>query len=177
MKKILTLLTLSMLSLGASAQTAIAGALASYNEQSRGKQRTMQYKPEGRAFVCVNGTNRFTRALYGGPTDYRIETSDRPIFAVVKKGHHRSVRFVVNGVPLDSTDYCKAFYQDGMREYWLADRRWDAYGKGVLKLRVAALHDEEGAIWQFVANDTPRPLSVSARVCQIANTKLKRNGD
>ena len=177
MKKILTLLTLSMLSLGASAQTAIAGALASYNEQSRGKQRTMQYKPEGRAFVCVNGTNRFTRALYGGPTDYRIETSDRPIFAVVKKGQHRSVRFVVNGVPLDSTDYCKAFYQDGMREYWLADRRWDAYGKGVLKLRVAALHDEEGAIWQFVANDTPRPLSVSARVCQIANTKLKRNGD
>ena len=177
MKRLLSLLFAGSLAAAAAAQTPVAGALQSYNEQKRGQLRSMQYVPEGRAFVCVNGTNRFTRALYGGPSDYRVETSDRPVFAVVKKGHHRSVRFVVNGVPLDSTDYCKAFYQDGMREYWLADRRWEAYGRGVLKVRVAALRDEEGAIWQFVANDTPRPLRVSTRVCQIANPKLKRNGD
>ena len=40
------------------------------------------YRPEGRAFVCENGNNRYTRALYGGPTDYCIETSDRPVFAI-----------------------------------------------------------------------------------------------
>ena len=44
-----------------------------------------QYQPEGQAFVCVNGTNRFTRALYGSHTDWRVETSDRPVFALVKK--------------------------------------------------------------------------------------------
>ena len=44
-----------------------------------------QYRPDGRAFVCVNGKNRFTRALYGSPTEWRVETSDRPVFAVYKK--------------------------------------------------------------------------------------------
>ena len=86
------------------AQTTIAGALQSYNDEKRGTQRSLQYTPEEGGFVCVNGTNRFTRALYGSHSDWRIETSDRPIFAVVKKGHHRSVRFFMNGVVLDSTD-------------------------------------------------------------------------
>ena len=48
------------------------------------------YFPEGNAFVCENGTNRYTRALYGSYTDWRLETSDRPVFAVVKKDHHRN---------------------------------------------------------------------------------------
>ena len=74
--------------------------------------------------VCENGENRFTRALYGSYTDWRLETSDRPVFAVVKKGHHRNIRFVVNDVPLDSTDYCRAEYKDGLRRYLLRDRRW-----------------------------------------------------
>ena len=69
---------------------------------------SQNYRPDGRAFVCENGTNRYTRALYGGPTDYRVETSDHPVFAVTKKGLHRNVRFRVGGVALDSTDYCVA---------------------------------------------------------------------
>ncbi|MBR1767185.1 MAG: hypothetical protein IJ742_00530, partial [Prevotella sp.] len=43
--------------------------------------RRMNYFPEGRDIVCVNGQNRYTRALYGGHTLFRLETSDRPIFA------------------------------------------------------------------------------------------------
>ena len=81
------------------------------------QKQSQQYRPNLTSFICENGENRYTRALYGSPTDWRLETSDRPIFAVVKKGHHRSVRFVVNGVPLDSTDYCRATYKDGMRYY------------------------------------------------------------
>ena len=61
-----------------------------------------QYQPEGQAFVCVNGTNRFTRALYGSHTDWRLETSDCPIFAVVKKGYHRNIRFVIE---IDDIEY------------------------------------------------------------------------
>ena len=157
------------------AQTTIAGALQSYNDEKRGTQRSLQYTPEEGGFVCVNGTNRFTRALYGSHSDWRIETSDRPIFAVVKKGHHRSVRFFMNGVVLDSTDYCKAIYKDGMREYILKDRRWEAYGQ--VRVRVVALPDEEGAVWQFMADNTSKPMDIEVRVCQIADPKLKRNGD
>ncbi|MBR1933789.1 MAG: DUF4450 domain-containing protein [Prevotella sp.] len=157
------------------AQTPIAGALQSYNDQSRGQSRTQQYRPVGNAFVCENGHNRFTRALYGSPTDWRVETSDRPIFAVVKKGHHRSLRFVVGGVPLDSTDYCLATYHDGMREYELRDHRWP--GQGVLRVGVVASPTEEMAVWRFEADGAALPLDVKAKVCQIANPKLKRNGD
>ena len=57
------------------------------------QERSQQYVPRGHSFVCENGTNRYTRALYGSHTDWRLETSDRPVFAVVKKGHHRNIRF------------------------------------------------------------------------------------
>ena len=93
----------------------------------------------------MNGTNRYTRALYGGWTDWRLETSDRPVFAVVKKNCHRNVSFSVNDVPLDSTDYCKAYYVNGMRIYRLRDKRWGAQAE--LALQVVALPDREGAVW------------------------------
>jgi hypothetical protein len=133
------------------------------------------YKPEAEAFVCENGTNRFTRALYGGWTDYRIETSDRPVFAIVKKNHHRHLRFIVNGVPLDSTDYCRAVYGDGMRSYRLSDRRWG--NRQTLEVRVVACHDREGAVWCFLDTGFDGPVRFEARLCEIANPKLHRNGD
>ena len=65
--------------------------------------RTLQYEPgAGGDFFCVNGNNRYTRALYGSHTDWRLETSDCPIFAVVKKGYHRNIRFVME---VDGRDY------------------------------------------------------------------------
>jgi hypothetical protein len=73
-------------------------------------ERKLNYQPEGRAFVCINGQNRFTRALYGSHTAYRIETSDRPVFAIYKKRDCRNVQFAVIGVQLDKTDYCEARY-------------------------------------------------------------------
>jgi len=138
-------------------------------------QRQQQYYPVANAFVCENGTNRFTRALYGGWTDYRIETSDRPVFAVVKKNHHRNIRFRVNGVALDSTDYCKATYINGMRIYSMKDSRWGAEAE--LALQVVACPDQEGAVWLFDDRHFMEPARFEARVCAIANPKLHRNGD
>ena len=83
-----------------------------------------QYRPDGGAFVCENGTNRYTRALYGSHTDWRLETSDRPVFAVVKKGHHRNISFTVDDRPMDALDHCKAYYKNGMRSYALKDTGW-----------------------------------------------------
>ncbi len=184
MKKLVLLAMLCGAGQIAMAQTTIAGALASYNESTRGKVRLLQYVPDGDAFVSEStlddflqgrrGANRFTRALYGSHTDWRLETSDRPIFAVAKKGHHRSIRFVVDGVSLDSVDYCRSAYRDGTREYLLSDHRWAG---GMLHLTVVALPHEEGAVWNFIPAGFGKPMQLQTRICQIANPKLKRNGD
>ena len=153
----------------------VTGALQSYNDGKQKEKRAQQYFPEGDAIVCENGSNRFTRALYGSHTDWRLETSDRPVFAVVKKNHHRHICFEVNGVALDSTDYCKASYVNGMRIYRLQDKRWgkDAY----LKLSVVAMPDREGAVWLFDDKGFDKEAIFHAVVCDIANPKLQRNGD
>ena len=147
----------------------------SYNLDKIGVERQQQYFPVANGFVCENGTNRFTRALYGGWTDYRIETSDRPVFAIVKKNHHRNIRFRVNGIALDSTEYCKATYINGMRIYSMKDSRWGAEAE--LALQVVACPDQEGAVWLFDERHFMEPARFEARVCAIANPKLHRNGD
>ena len=175
MKQFFVLMFFVVMTVQTTAQITITGALQSYNESVRGKERQQQYWPEQGAFVCENGQNRFTRALYGSHTDWRVETSDRPVFAVVKKGHHRNVRIQVNDIPLDSTDYCKAVYCDGMRHYMLRDHRW---GGGVLRLSIVAMPDEEGCLLRLISEGAdPVALHVRVKLCQIARPRLKRNGD
>ena len=148
----------------------------SYNLDKIGVERQQQYQPRHGSFVCENGHNRYTRALYGSYTDWRLETSDRPVFAVVKKNHHRNIRFVLekDGVvyPLDETDYCRASYRDGRREYLLKDKRW---GEGVVRIEVLAMPDRESAVWRMSSPQFESRLH--AIVCQIAQPKLHRNGD
>ncbi len=134
-----------------------------------------QYRPEGRAFVCVNGHQRYTRALYGGPTDWRIETSDRPVFAIYKKKDCRNIQFRINGVKLDETDYCEARYQDGMRSYVLRHKTWGP--EAVLHLKVVASQQGEQAFWQFMTSGFSDPVLLNARVSRIRRPKLSRNGD
>ncbi len=133
------------------------------------------YRPEGRAFVCVNGQHRFTRALYGGPTDWRIETSDRPVFAVYKKKNCRHVQFLLNGVPLDATDYCEARYQDGMRSYVLRHKNWGP--RATLHLKVVASRTAEQAVWRFHTSDFEDSTRLKVVVSNIRRPKLSRNGD
>ena len=82
MKKITSLLLATIAALPLSAQSVV---------ECKGN-----YTPEGRNFVCVNGNNRYTRALYGSRNGYRLETSDRPIFAVYKNNDNRNIRFRLN---------------------------------------------------------------------------------
>lgn len=141
-------------------------------------ERQVNYRPDGRAFVCVNGNNRFTRALYGGPTDYRIETSDRPIFASFKKNNYRNIRFrVIDGdksFQLDSAAWCEARYIDGRRDYIVRDPR---LGKGELRISAVADHDREGAVWKFSSHNLPKSLKIQALVCEASAKRLHRNGD
>ena len=140
--------------------------------------RTMHYIPDGRDIVCVNGQNRYTRALYGSHTLFRIETSDRPLFATYNKTKSQNLRFWLTcggrEIRLDSTSYCEARYQGGLRTYVVRDASW---GRGELQLSVLALSEEEGGIWRFRTSGFDGPVSMRVRMCQIANTRMNRDGD
>ena len=176
MKKISSFVSTFFMSVALWAQ-APQGALSSAQEGQARVDRSQQYFPVKNGFVCENGSNRFTRALYGGWTDWRLETSDRPVFAVLKKEYHKNIRIVVDGVPLETATYCKATYENGMRSYVLRDKRWTRFRGGPLRLHVVALHDDEGAVFEFIADYAQTPLDVQFKMCDVAKPKLKRNGD
>ena len=151
----------------------------SAQEQRIGEGRTLQYGPGPVGeFFCLNGENRYTRALYGSHTDWRIETSDRPIFAVVKKGYHRNIRFVVEvdgqDYPMEDIKICWCYYHHGLRTYKLNDRRW---GEVQLDVRVVALPDREAAIWDFTSFELSGRARIKALVSDVVQPKLYRNGD
>ncbi len=152
----------------------------SYNDHKRGKPRTLQYLPDGEDFVCVNGKNRYTRALYGSHTAWRLETSDRPVFATYVKNDSRNIRFRLHlpgGVvtPLEETAWCEARYTPGRRSYRLKD---DAWGKEALvEMAVLASPDEEEALWRISVRNLPDGCRLEALNAPIRLRKLSRSGD
>lgn len=142
-------------------------------------QKTLSYYPDGNSFVCVNGNNRYTRALYGGHTAWRLETSDRPVFATYSSSkNNRNVSFSLsyNGqtIPLDSTDFCESRYSAGRRDYVLRDKRW---GEAELDVSVLAYTDVEGAVFRFRIKGFKTPVSVVGQICKNRLDKFVRNGD
>lgn len=150
----------------------------SYNEHKRGAERTLQYYPEGDDFVCINGKNRFTRALYGSWSPFRLETSDRPVFAAYDKRNSKHIRFLLQGkglsVALDSIEFCEARYTAGRRTYLLKDA---ALGKGTLSVSVLVFPDADGAVWKFSAKDLAEDMVLRCFISEIRAKKLSRNGD
>lgn len=150
----------------------------SYNESKRDIVRSLQYYPEGDDFVCINGTNRFTRALYCSASSFRIETSDRPVFAAYIKRHSKNIRFYVRDrseiYPLDSVAFCEARYTCGCRTYRLTDPLW---GRGELRISVLACADADGAVWRFSSSRMPATVMLIAVICEIKSKHLNRNGD
>lgn len=151
----------------------------SYNEHRRNATRSLQYTPDGDDFVCINGKNRFTRALYGSHTEFRLETSDRPVFAAYTKKNPKHICFKLQTsggtVALDSTEHCESRYTAGRRSYSLSHPSFEG---GSLSITTLALPDKEGAIWQFNARNFKgsHPILL-ASISEIRNSKLNRNGD
>lgn len=145
------------------------------NEPTGMKARTVQYVPDNGDFLCINGKNRFTRALYGNHTEYRVETSDKPVFALFKAKNYRSLRFYLDGVQLDSVDYCEARYGKGRRSYVLRDKRWGESAR--VTMEVVARHDDEGCYFMLRTEGFGKPAALTYRMCRTAISKLSRNGD
>lgn len=150
----------------------------SYNEHKRGAERTLQYYPEGDDFVCINGKNRFTRALYGSWSPFRLETSDRPVFAAYDKRNSKHIRFLLQSrnlsLALDSIEFCEARYTAGRRTYLLRDT---ALGKGAIVISVLAFPNSDGAIWKFSARGLAGDMILRCFISEIRAKKLSRNGD
>ncbi|MBB4044284.1 hypothetical protein GGR06_002075 [Bacteroides reticulotermitis] len=151
----------------------------SQHDPSQKKQRTLQYRPEGDAFVSVNGKNRFTRALYGGHTPFRLETSDVPVFAIYDNGMQGNISFslqLADGtiLPFDQVAHCEARYQGGKRSYLLTDPAW---GKGEVRMEVLALSDADGAIWKISSTALPKGSIIKWQHGGITGKRFSRNGD
>lgn len=147
--------------------------------------RTLQYHPEDNGFVRENGWNRYTRALYGSHSNFRLETSDRPLFATYDKQRAWNIQFSLcigaDSYPLDSTSYCRAYYEGGQRRYVVRDTRW---GSGEIRIVALAEHEGEHALWQFECSGFSKtqikalgPIKLVALRRDIARHKMKRNGD
>lgn len=152
--------------------------IGTYATENRTGIRTLQYRPEGENFVCINGKNRFTRALYGSHTEFRLETSDRPVFATYAKDHNRHIAFKIKiedkTIALDSLEYCKSIYKPGRRDYKLKDA---ILGEGTLWISTQMFYDSEGAIWQFDAKKLPQGARLVYTISEIKYKKLDRFGD
>ena len=139
----------------------------------------LQYLPSGEEFVCVNGKNRYTRALYGGHTAWRLETGDRPIFATYVKNDCRNIRFRLHlpdgtVTPLEETDWCEARYNPGTRTYALKDKAWGENCS--LKVSVLASLTEEMAVWEL-SGELPAGCELEVLNSPICRKKLSRSGD
>lgn len=150
----------------------------SYNEHKRGAGRRLQYTPDGDDFVCVNGKNRFTRALYGSWSPFRLETSDRPVFAAYDKKASKNIRFRLrcgtSVLDLDSLEFCEARYTAGRRTYLLKDPAWQ---EGQVHVSVLAFPDADGAVWKFETENMPSDAVLHCYISEIRAEKLNRNGD
>ena len=152
----------------------------SYNDHKRGAARTLQYRPDGEDFVSVNGKNRYTRALYGSHTAFRMETSDRPIFAVYEKRNSKNIHFHLvladsSVTPLEETAWCESRYTPGRRSYRLKHPSWGTDAE--LQISALALPDEDAAIWKITPVNMPVGAVLRPMLSEIRLNRLSRNGD
>ena len=152
----------------------------SYNDHKRGAARTLQYRPDGEDFVSVNGKNRYTRALYASHTAFRLETSDRPIFAVYEKRNSKNIHFHLvladsSVTPLEETAWCESRYTPGRRSYRLKHPSWGTDAE--LQISALALPDEDAAIWKITPVNMPVGAVLRPMLSEIRLNRLSRNGD
>lgn len=144
-------------------------------------QRTFQYYPTDDGYIAtVNGNNRYTRALYGGNTLWRLETSDRPVFGAYHKKDNRNISFYLQmpgsnqPVNIVDADKCTSLYRGGERIYRLSDPSWKG---GHIELTALSRHDMDGAVWKVEAHGMPAGSRIVARCYKTVNVRMNRSGD
>ncbi|MXV16184.1 DUF4450 domain-containing protein [Hufsiella ginkgonis] len=141
--------------------------------------RALRYQPDGTDFVITNGNRRFTRALYGGNTAFRIEAGDLPEFALYMPGMGGNLRFGLVSAGgarwLSASAKIVARYRPGTMIYEITD---PALGKATLHLTVLARVDAEGLVAKTWITGTAAKLPGLCWVYGGADgKKFSRDGD
>ena len=152
--------------------------LADSNKWWHDKQRTLRYHPEGNDIVITNGDRRFTRALYGTNTAFRVEAGDLPEFAMYMPGMGGNIKFgLVNGDSskwLIKADKITARYRAGSMLYEIEDA---LLGKRKMYLTVLAMADAEGMIIRVEAKDIAANVKLVWVYGGASGKKFSRDGD
>jgi hypothetical protein len=142
------------------------------------KPREIRYHPDGNDIVIQNGNKRFTRALYGTNTAFRVEAGDLPEFAMYMPGMGGNLKFgLVLGKQskwLIQAKQIKAIYRAGSMIYEIQD---SLLGKGLLELQVWALGEGEGLVVKTTCLQVPEGLQLVAAYGGATGKKFSRDGE
>ena len=142
------------------------------------KERTVRYHPEGTDFVIENGDQRFTRALYGTNTAFRVEAGDLPEFAMYMPGMGGNLRFgLINSSQhkwLITAQKIKAIYRPGSMIYEIED---ELLGRGKLFITVLALSNAEGMIVKIKPENITEDVQLVWVYGGASGKKFSRDGD
>jgi len=143
-----------------------------------GINRTLRYHPQGTDFVIENGDRLFTRALYGTNTAFRIETGDRPEFALYMPGMggNMHIGFIVQDKSkwLTQANTIVARYSAGSMHYTIQD---SLLGEGKIYLDVIAMSDAEGMILKWNAQAIKDSIQMVIAYGGASGKKFSRDGD
>ncbi|HQR92777.1 MAG: hypothetical protein B7Y15_12145 [Bacteroidetes bacterium 24-39-8] len=142
------------------------------------KPREIRYHPEGNDIVIQNGNKRFTRALYGTNTAFRVEAGDLPEFAMYMPGMGGNLKFgLVLGKQskwIIQAQSIKAIYRPGSMIYQIQD---SLLGKGKMELQIWALGEGEGLVVRTQFDQVPAGLQIVAAYGGANGKKFSRDGE
>ncbi|MCD7710790.1 MAG: DUF4450 domain-containing protein, partial [Porphyromonadaceae bacterium] len=170
----------TLLLAGCVAGTAQAQLFTSSDSQrtAAGESRTLRYHPDGEDFVIVNGNRKFTRALYGSNTGFRLETSDVPEFGLYmpRMGGNLTLGVLVGekSLWLNEADKVEARYRAGSRVYTITDPLLE---KGSIVITALALYEADGMILQVEGSKLPAGTRLVWLYGGANNKKFSREGD
>ena len=143
-------------------------------------ERTLRYHPDGEDFVIVNGTRKFTRALYGTNTPFRVETSDVPEFALFMPRMGGNLQFGLRSshtkkeIHLNDAEYIEARYRPGSRIHTIQDPILEG---GKIILTALAMGEADGFILRAEFIDVPDDVRLMWAFGGASDNRLDRNGD
>lgn len=148
------------------------------NKLWHNQERELRYRPDGEDFVITNGNRLFTRALYGTNTAFRVETGDKPEFALYmpSMGGNFKLGIESNGsnIWLNDAKNIEARYRAGARIYQIEDPK---FGNAILTLHILALADAEGFILKLSAKNLNKSINLITAFGGATGKKFSRDGD
>lgn len=142
------------------------------------EQRSLRYRPDGTDFIIKNGNRRFTRALYGTNTAFRVEAGDLPEFAMYMPGMGGNLKFgLMAGIEskwLIAAEDIVARYRAGAMIYDIKD---PMLGNGTLHMEVLALSASEGLVLKARFENVEREVTLLWAFGGASGKNFSRSGD